>query len=48
MGIPEILDFGCKWWTLDSLDAGHYTLEAGFWTLDTVVDWIRTESEPSF
>ena len=32
--IPESLNSGCKCLTLDS----------GFWTLDTVVDWFRTES----
>ena len=39
-------------WTLDSgcfnLDSWCYTFNAGLWTLDTVVDCFRIESEPSF
>ena len=38
-----MLDFGH--WTLD---AGSYTQEARLWTLNTIVDWFRTKSEPSF
>ena len=48
----EFLDSGSKWWMLDArlwkLQPGRCTLDAGFCTLDTVVDWFRTESEPSF
>ena len=32
MGIPEFLDSGRKWWTLDS-DAGLRALESGRWNL---------------
>lgn len=41
-------------WTLDfgrwTLDSGRYCymLDAGLLTLDTVVDWFKIESEPSF
>ena len=52
-GIPGLwmqeLDAGP--WTLDSrrwtLDVGFWTLDTGLWTLGTVVDFYRTESEPS-
>ena len=30
------------------LDAGHCALDFEIWTLDAVIDWFRTESEPSF
>ena len=36
------------YWNSWTLDSGRYTLDAGLWTLDTVVDFFRTESEPSF
>ena len=52
MGIPEFLGRGRKSWTMDSgcwtLDSGRWTLKIGFWTLNTLVDWLRTKSEPSF
>ena len=46
MGIPDFLDLDAsvECWTLD---AGPWTLDAGLWTPDTVVDWFRTELEPS-
>ena len=34
-------------WTLDAR-VGRWTLDAGLWTLDAVVDCCRTESEASF
>ena len=48
----EFLDSGRKCWTLDSglwtLDIRRYPLDAGFWSLGTVVDCFRTESGSSF
>ena len=53
------LDCGFWGWTLDAgfwlldsgrwtLDAGRYTQDASLWALDTVANWFRTISEPSF
>ena len=46
------LDAGLWTWTLDfgrsTLDAGIWALGSGHWTLDTVVDWFRTESVSDF
>ena len=45
VGLPWTLTLDAGLWTLDS---GHSSLDPELWTLDTVVEWLKTESEPSF
>ena len=47
MGIPDFLDLDASVEHC-TLDAELWTPDAGFWNLDTVVDWFRIESELSF